>query len=226
MVAFCQMVTIHTSFLPGRDINPQAIFAPRRLWHNIWSLHSPGAEAESCLCLSRPLGECHRFRATVILVIHGWLYHGPQHGAAGLRSILTWCFPQCCSWHLPHLSYWDGSINPTQISVYINIFTSNLCNSILEYWHSEGDYLGMGIINFWGFPGGSVVKNLPANAGDTGDVGSIPGLERFPWIMKWQPILVFLPGKSHGQKWATVCRIAKSWTWLGMLAHSVISFYG
>ena len=29
----------------------------------------------------------------------------------------------------------------------------------------------------WGFPGGSVVKNLPANAGD---VGSIPGLGRSP----------------------------------------------
>ena len=26
-----------------------------------------------------------------------------------------------------------------------------------------------------GFPGGSVVKNLPANAGDIRDVGSIPG---------------------------------------------------
>ena len=29
-----------------------------------------------------------------------------------------------------------------------------------------------------GFPGGSVVKNLPANAGDTGDMGSIPGSGR------------------------------------------------
>ena len=29
--------------------------------------------------------------------------------------------------------------------------------------------------NVWGFPGGSVVKNLPANAGDT---GSIPDLRR------------------------------------------------
>ena len=27
----------------------------------------------------------------------------------------------------------------------------------------------------WGFPGGSEVKNLPANAGDT---GSVPGPER------------------------------------------------
>ena len=31
-----------------------------------------------------------------------------------------------------------------------------------------------------GFPGGSVVKNPPANAGDPGDVGLIPGLKRFP----------------------------------------------
>ena len=31
-----------------------------------------------------------------------------------------------------------------------------------------------------GFPGGSVVKNLPAKAGDTRDMGLIPGLERSP----------------------------------------------
>ena len=31
-----------------------------------------------------------------------------------------------------------------------------------------------------GFPGGSVVKNPPANAGDTGDVSSIPGSGRSP----------------------------------------------
>ena len=29
--------------------------------------------------------------------------------------------------------------------------------------------------NKLGFSGGAVVKNLPANAGDTGDVGAIPG---------------------------------------------------
>ena len=39
----------------------------------------------------------------------------------------------------------------------------------------------MGILRtLQGFPGGSVVKNPPANAGDTGDVGSIPGLGRSP----------------------------------------------
>ena len=29
-----------------------------------------------------------------------------------------------------------------------------------------------------GFPGGTVVKKLPANAGDARDVGSVPGLRR------------------------------------------------
>ena len=31
-----------------------------------------------------------------------------------------------------------------------------------------------------GFPGGAVTKNLPANTGDTRDVGSIPGSGRYP----------------------------------------------
>ena len=38
-----------------------------------------------------------------------------------------------------------------------------------------------------------MVKNLPANAGDTGDVGLIPGSGR---RRAWQPIPVFLPGKT------------------------------
>ena len=35
-----------------------------------------------------------------------------------------------------------------------------------------------------GFPGGAVIKNLPANAGETREVGSIPGSGRFPWRKK------------------------------------------
>ena len=31
-----------------------------------------------------------------------------------------------------------------------------------------------------GFPGGSVVKNLPASTGDAGNTSSIPGLGRSP----------------------------------------------
>ena len=35
-------------------------------------------------------------------------------------------------------------------------------------------------VNLWGFPGGSLVKNLPDNEGDSGDMGSIPGMGRSP----------------------------------------------
>ena len=38
----------------------------------------------------------------------------------------------------------------------------------------------------WGFPGGTVVKNMPANAGDTGDMGLNLGQED-PLSRKWQP---------------------------------------
>ena len=48
-----------------------------------------------------------------------------------------------------------------------------------------------------GFPGGSVVKNLPANVGDA---GLISGSGRSPRKRKWQPTPVLLPGNSHGQR--------------------------
>ena len=44
-----------------------------------------------------------------------------------------------------------------------------------------------------------VVKNPPASAGNVRDMGSIPGLGRFPWRRAWQPTPVFLPGESRGQ---------------------------
>ena len=40
-----------------------------------------------------------------------------------------------------------------------------------------------------------VVKNLPANAEDKRDAGSIPG-RKDPWRSTWQPASVFLPGES------------------------------
>ena len=44
-----------------------------------------------------------------------------------------------------------------------------------------------------------MVKNLLANAGDEGDTGSILEAERSPGGENDNP-LVFLPGKSHGQR--------------------------
>ena len=45
-----------------------------------------------------------------------------------------------------------------------------------------------------------VVKNLPVNTGDVRDSSSIPGSRRIPWRRAWQPVPVFLPGESHGQR--------------------------
>ena len=62
-----------------------------------------------------------------------------------------------------------------------------------------------------GFPGGAVLKDLLANAGGARDSGSIPGLGSFPWRMKWQPMPVFLPGESHGQRTGVL-----RWMWLSI----------
>ena len=51
-----------------------------------------------------------------------------------------------------------------------------------------------------GFPGGSVVKNLPTIAGY---MGSIPGSGRSPG--KENGNLVFLPGKYHGERSLVGC---------------------
>ena len=56
------------------------------------------------------------------------------------------------------------------------------------------------------FPGGSDDK---ASVYSVGDLGSIPGSERFPGRRKWQPTPVFLPRKSHGQR-SLVHGVAKS----------------
>ena len=42
-----------------------------------------------------------------------------------------------------------------------------------------------------------MVKNTPASVGDA---SSKPGLGKIPWRRKGQPTLVFLPGKSQGQR--------------------------
>ena len=44
------------------------------------------------------------------------------------------------------------------------------------------------------------VKNPPANARDSRDVDSTPGLGRFPCRRAWQPTPVFLPGESLRQR--------------------------
>ena len=55
------------------------------------------------------------------------------------------------------------------------------------------------LMYFWGFPGGSVVKNPPA-VQKTWRQEFHPWVRKIPWSRKWQHIPAFLPGKSHGQR--------------------------
>ena len=48
---------------------------------------------------------------------------------------------------------------------------------------------------WWGFPCGSTGKESACNAGD---LGSVPGLGRFPWGRERLPTPVFWPGEFHG----------------------------
>ena len=44
------------------------------------------------------------------------------------------------------------------------------------------------VLTMCGFPGGTVVKNPPANTGDTRDAGLIPGLGRSPGVENGNPL--------------------------------------
>ena len=71
-----------------------------------------------------------------------------------------------------------------------------------------------------GFPGGSAVKNVPGNVGDTGDLGLIPGSERSPGEGNGNPLQYSCLGKpmDRGAWWDIVHGVALS-------THTYINVY-
>ena len=71
-----------------------------------------------------------------------------------------------------------------------------------------------------GISGGSVGKESACNAGDTGDMGSIPGLGGSPEGGHSNPLQYsYLENPmDRGAWWATVHSVAKSWTQLKRLS--------
>ena len=69
--------------------------------------------------------------------------------------------------------------------------------------------------SFWGFPGGSAVKNLPA-----GDLGLNPGSGRSPGRGHDSPLQYSCleTPKDRGAWWTTVCRVTESRTQLKQLS--------
>ena len=71
-----------------------------------------------------------------------------------------------------------------------------------------------------------VVKNLPANAGDIRDTGSIPGSERSPGEGNGNPLQYFCLENpmDRGAWWATVNEVTHSQTQLSDLAAAAGEF--
>ena len=58
----------------------------------------------------------------------------------------------------------------------------------------------MYIFSDMGIPGDSVVKNLPVNSGNARRGFESLVVRQIPWGRMWHLTLVFLPGKSNGQR--------------------------
>ena len=69
-----------------------------------------------------------------------------------------------------------------------------------------------------------VARSLPPNAGDIGDVGSIPGSGRPPGGGHGNPLQYSCLENSmnRGALWATVHGVAKSWTQLSTHTHTAV----
>ena len=73
-----------------------------------------------------------------------------------------------------------------------------------------------------------VVKNLPANAGDVTDSGSIPGLRRCPREGHGNPLQYSSLGSpmDRGARWVRVHRVTQNCTQLKQLSTYTSEIYG
>ena len=88
---------------------------------------------------------------------------------------------------------------------------------VFSYWLfplPTGHHFKLYYLFILGFPGGLAVKNPPANATDTGDMGSIPGSGRSPGGRNGNPLqFSCLENPMDTGTWrATVHRVAKNQT--------------
>ena len=80
------------------------------------------------------------------------------------------------------------------------------------------------VTRFGAFQVMRVAENPPAKVGNSGDSGLIPGLGRSPGGENGNPLQYscLKNPRDRGAWWATVHRVAQSWTWLSVLAGHLI----
>ena len=107
-------------------------------------------------------------------------------------------------------------------SSYIDTKQIHICTYIHTY-----KYVHVYIYKYRGFPGGWVVRNSSANAGDAGDVGLIPGSKTSPEEGNGNPSQYScLENPMDREAWrATGPQVVKSQTWLNNHTHSPICTY-
>ena len=116
---------------------------------------------------------------------------------------LFFCLP-ITSFIPQHRSYLFKTVSTLGEVAHPIIYFHSICVNHNSYYIAGASQVGL------------VVKNLPANVGDLRDVGSIPGLGRFPGSGHKNPLQYScLENPMDRRAWrATVHRVAKSWTWL------------
>ena len=96
-----------------------------------------------------------------------------------------------------------------------------------KYIHTVGQFSPSSISQIFcffilklGLPGGTVVKNPPANAEARGDAGSIPGSGRSPGVGNGNRLQYSCLENSMDREvwWATIHGVARSWTRLSDLS--------
>ena len=80
-------------------------------------------------------------------------------------------------------------IKAYQSNYNVNWTLSALCSMYVTCPFLKAYFCSFSLLEYnWGFPGGSVVKNLPASAGDARDAALIPGSGRSPGVGKVNPL--------------------------------------
>ena len=92
-------------------------------------------------------------------------------------------------WKLWKKVVWPTCIVRNQPWLRISLFLQST-------WRLSWQFQALWNFSSFIYPGGSVIKNLPANAADSGLIA----VGKIPWRRSCKPFPVFLPGKSHGQR--------------------------
>ena len=106
---------------------------------------------------------------------------------------------------------WEHHWSPSVFQSYTHVVQVCSLSSVFRNYISAASGPQAWLRNTVGSPGGSEVKNLPVNAGDTGDMGSILGSGRSSGNGNLLQYCCLGNSMDRGAWWAIVHGVMKSW---------------